>query len=113
MTLSMGFRSLVSLLPTIQATRLLAFALAGLSPAERASLNWTHSRSPFSPSDIYTVASGHLHRQDSHLLEWQLASLHEGVEFELSGDFLCGRSISHAKPSRSSKETGARSLRKT
>jgi hypothetical protein len=28
----------------IQATRLLAFALAGLSPAERASLRWTHNR---------------------------------------------------------------------
>src|SRR5271167_2713023 len=40
----MGFRSLVSLLPAIQATRLLAFALAGLSPAERASLRWTHFR---------------------------------------------------------------------
>ena len=44
MTLSMGFRSLVSLLPAIQATRLLAFALAGLPPAERASLHWTHFR---------------------------------------------------------------------
>src|SRR5713101_9984211 len=44
MTLSMGFRSLVSLLPAIQATRLLALALAGLSPAERASLRWTHNR---------------------------------------------------------------------
>jgi hypothetical protein len=32
MILSMGFRSLVSLLPAIQATRLLAFALAGLFP---------------------------------------------------------------------------------
>src|ERR1700724_4306905 len=29
--------------------------------------------------------------RDSHLLEWQLASLHEGVEFELSGDFLNGQ----------------------
>src|ERR1700722_14431836 len=38
----MGFRSLVSLLPAIQATRLLAFALVGLSPTERASLRWTH-----------------------------------------------------------------------
>src|SRR6202011_1283392 len=43
MTLSMGFRSLVSLLPAIQATRLLALASAGLSPAERASLHWTHN----------------------------------------------------------------------
>ena len=37
------------------------------------------SRSPFSPSDITTVASGYLHRQDLHLLERLLASLHEGV----------------------------------
>jgi len=44
MALSMGFRSLVSLLPAIRATRLLASALAGLSPAERASLRWTHMR---------------------------------------------------------------------
>ena len=36
------------------------------------------SRSPFSPSDITTVASGHLHRQDFHLLERLLASLHKG-----------------------------------
>ena len=34
------------------------------------------SRSPSSPSDISTVASGHLHRQDFHLLERKLASLH-------------------------------------
>ena len=34
------------------------------------------SRSPFSPSDMTTVASGHLHRQDFHLLKRQLASLH-------------------------------------
>ena len=40
------------------------------------------SRLPFSPSDISTVASGHLHRQDSHLLERQLASLHERAGFE-------------------------------
>ena len=36
------------------------------------------SRSPFSPSDITTVASGYLHRQDFHLLEHLLASLHQG-----------------------------------
>ena len=40
------------------------------------------SRLPFSPSDISTVASGHLHRQDSHLLERQLASLHERTGFK-------------------------------
>ena len=44
------------------------------------------SRSPFSPSDISTVASGYLHRQDSHLLERQLASLHERVGFEPTSD---------------------------
>ena len=45
------------------------------------------SRLPFSPSDISTVASGHLHRQDSHLLERQLASLHERTGFEPSRPF--------------------------
>src|SRR5438552_6270120 len=42
MGLSIGFRSLISLLPAIQATGRLAVALAGLPPAERASLRWTH-----------------------------------------------------------------------
>ena len=42
--LSMGFRESVSLLPAIQATRLLTPPLAGLSPAEHASLCWTHNR---------------------------------------------------------------------
>jgi Integrase core domain len=46
MALSMGFRSLISRLPAIQATGLLALALAGLFPAERASLCWTH-QNPF------------------------------------------------------------------
>jgi hypothetical protein len=41
------------------------------------------SRSPFSPSDITTVASGYLHRQDLHLLERLLASLHEGIRANL------------------------------
>jgi len=40
----MGFRSSVSLLPAILATRLLALTLAGLTPAERTSLCWTHNR---------------------------------------------------------------------
>ena len=48
------------------------------------------SRLPFSPSDISTVASGHLHRQDSHLLEQQLASLHERGGFEPSSPFISG-----------------------
>jgi len=41
-TLSIGFRDLVTLLPAIQATGLLAFTLTGLSPAEHTSLSWTH-----------------------------------------------------------------------
>ena len=44
MALSMGFRVLVSLHPAIQATELLTFTLAGLTPAEHASLSWTHIR---------------------------------------------------------------------
>ena len=35
------------------------------------------SRSSSSPSGITTVASGYLHWQDFHLLEWLLASLHQ------------------------------------
>ena len=42
------------------------------------------SRSPSSPSDISTVASGHLHRQDFHLLERQLASLHRHTYMDRS-----------------------------
>jgi hypothetical protein len=38
---SIGFRNSVSLLSAIQATELLTFAPAGLSPAEHASLRWT------------------------------------------------------------------------
>jgi hypothetical protein len=44
MLLSMGFRASVSFLPAIRATRLLTFTLAGLAPAEHASLRWTHNR---------------------------------------------------------------------
>jgi hypothetical protein len=40
--LSGGFRSSISLLPAPQATGLLALAPAGLLPAERASLRWSH-----------------------------------------------------------------------
>src|SRR5712691_940397 len=46
MGLSIGFRSSISLLPAIQATGLLAVALAGLPPAERASL-WLDARNRF------------------------------------------------------------------
>ena len=42
--LSMGFRPSVSLLPAIQATGLLASTQVGLTPTERVSLRWTHSR---------------------------------------------------------------------
>jgi hypothetical protein len=44
MALSMGFRSSVSLQSAIQATGLLALTPAGLTPAEHASLRWTHNR---------------------------------------------------------------------
>lgn len=77
---------------SLQPAELLA-SLADLTrhslPSQRRLLlpSFRPSRSPFSPSDISTVASGHLHRQDSHLLERQLASLHERGGFELSGDF--------------------------
>ena len=40
----MGFRVLVSRHPAIQATGLLTVTPAGLSPAEHASLRWTHNR---------------------------------------------------------------------
>lgn len=49
------------------------------------------SRSPSSPSDISTVASGHLQRQEFHLLERQLASLHRHTQVALprmKGDYL-------------------------
>ena len=41
---SIGFRNSVSLLSAIPATGLLTLAPAGLSPAEHASLRWTHNR---------------------------------------------------------------------
>ena len=43
-TLSMGFRYSVSLVPAIYATGLLILTPAGLSPAEHTSLCWTHNR---------------------------------------------------------------------
>src|SRR5208282_1875945 len=49
-TLSIGFRVLVSRHPAIQTTGLLTFAPAGLSPAEHASLRWTHNRTCGSPA---------------------------------------------------------------
>jgi len=44
MVLSIGFKVLVSRNLATQATGLLPFALAGLSPAEYSSLDWTHNR---------------------------------------------------------------------
>src|SRR5208282_5787209 len=44
-----GFRVLVSRHPAIQTTGLLTFAPAGQSPAEHASLRWTHNRTCGSP----------------------------------------------------------------
>src|SRR5271165_6411595 len=49
-TLSIGFRVLVSRHPAIQTTGLLTLAPAGLSPAEHASLRWTHNRTCGFPS---------------------------------------------------------------
>jgi hypothetical protein len=42
MALSIDFQDSVSFLPTIQATRLLTLASAGLTPAEYTSLSWTY-----------------------------------------------------------------------
>ena len=53
--MSIGVRNSVSLLPAIQATGLLIVAPAGLSPAEQASLRWTHNpagRFPAPGSDV-------------------------------------------------------------
>ena len=41
-TLLIDFRDLVTLLPAIQATGLLALTLTGLTPAEHTSLSWTY-----------------------------------------------------------------------
>jgi hypothetical protein len=44
MALSIGFGNSVSLLPAIQATRLLTFALVGLSPTEHTCFSWSRFR---------------------------------------------------------------------
>ena len=62
------------------------------------------SRSPFSPSGITTVASGYFHRQDFHLLERLLASLHErlkGAGEPLDGLGQVERKVNRALMSRS------------
>ena len=54
----MGFRYLVSLLSAIQATEFLILTLAGLTPAEHASLCWTHNRTsgfPIHPALRLTI----------------------------------------------------------
>jgi hypothetical protein len=56
--LSMGFRYSVSLLSAIQATEFLILTLAGLTPAEHASLSWTHNRTsgfPRHPAPRLTI----------------------------------------------------------
>jgi hypothetical protein len=49
----MGFRVLVSRHPAIRVTGLLAFAPAGLTPAERVSLHWTHGFERYSSGFIH------------------------------------------------------------
>jgi hypothetical protein len=44
MALSIGFGNSISLLPAIQATRLLTFTSAGLSPTVHTCLSWSHNR---------------------------------------------------------------------
>jgi hypothetical protein len=57
------------------------------------------SRSPFSPSDITTVASGFLHRQDFHLLKRQLASLHhDSGPSWVAGPLTCDSFIHNTSP---------------
>src|SRR5271169_3352126 len=57
-TLSIGFRVLVSRHPAIQTTGLLTLAPAGLSPAEHASLRWTHNRTCGSPASYPVLPLG-------------------------------------------------------
>src|SRR5580658_3482279 len=52
MALSIDFQDSVSFLPTIQATRLLTLASAGLTPAEYTSLSWTWGNGYWSPPPI-------------------------------------------------------------
>src|SRR5271166_3881573 len=51
-TLSIGFRVLVTRHPAIQTTGLPTFTPAGLSPAEHASLRWTHNRAGGFPKPL-------------------------------------------------------------
>src|SRR5260370_4425494 len=44
MALSIGFGNSISLLPAIQATRLLTFASVGLPPTEHTCFSWSHFR---------------------------------------------------------------------
>jgi hypothetical protein len=60
LALSMGFRPLVSLQSAIQATGPLAITLAGLTPAEDASLRWTHTEI------LYSYAPAELTISDSN-----------------------------------------------
>lgn len=53
--LSIGFRVLVSRHPAIQATELLTFTPAGLTPAEHTSLRWTHNRTFSFPESGFPI----------------------------------------------------------
>ncbi len=65
MALSVGFRNSLPFLPATQATRVLTIPSVGLSPTERASLRWTHTRSlrfPRSGGRVWCVhGSGSFH----------------------------------------------------
>ncbi len=63
--LSIGFRASISLLPAIRATGRPAVAPAGLSPAERASLSWTHGNH----RTVSTVTTRHPPSADPALLD--------------------------------------------
>jgi hypothetical protein len=56
MALSIDFQDSVSFLPTIQATRLLTLASAGLTPAEYTSLSWTYGNGYWFPPRWYRRA---------------------------------------------------------
>src|SRR5580700_7144161 len=57
MALSIDFQDSVSFLPTIQATRLLTLASAGLTPAEYTSLSWTYGSGYWFPPPWYRCAA--------------------------------------------------------
>jgi hypothetical protein len=75
--LSIDFQDSVSFLPTIQATRLLTLASAGLTPAEYTSLSWTYSNGWKSPA-VMTPEAGR---------EWVRWAKQKGIDgIKLFGD---------------------------